>query len=130
MGTPGFPDVPGLTEAGIGKTRDVSGSWLYASISIGEPAGHRLRLSRHPAGGPGDVLLDATTALWLLQWLCIVLYQPGQRGRWRLRLPEGPGSGVLLDPAAALRLLGWVCVFLYQPMAPGPGADAWFLARA
>lgn len=131
MGTPGFPDIPGLTEAGIGKTRDASGSWLYASISTDTPAVSRLRLSPHPAAGPGDVLLDSAAAMWLLRWLCIVIYQPRQPGWWRLHLPPYPAGGtpgVLLDGTAALWLLRRVSEFLYQSVAAEPGTGAWFPA--
>jgi hypothetical protein len=136
MTTPGLPDVLGLTEAGIGKTQDGSGGWLYASISTDELAGSRLRLSRHPVatGGQSDLLLDSAAAAWLLRWLCIVIYQPSQHGRWCLRLlphPAGGLPGVPLDRTAALWLLDCLCEFLYVPLvAAEPGADAWFPALA
>jgi len=61
-----------------------------------------------------------TAALWLLRWLCTVVYQPSRHGRWRVRLaPALAGSppAVPLDCAAAW-LLRCLCLFLL-PAGPG-----------
>jgi len=127
VGTPGFPDLPGLTEAGIGKTRDASGSWLHAS-TITDDTDRWLRLWRPSAHSHGD-LLDSAAALRLLHWLCTVLYQPHQHGQWRLRLlpcRAGWSPGVFVDRPVAFWLLDCVCEFLYQPPATEPGTGSWF----